>query len=174
MSAADLAEALSAGARRLQAAVEHPVEGTILTVVRDTAQAGVRTVAGDIAALVSALVEEARESLARTPDLLPVLRSAGVVDAGAKGFVYVLEGVLLSMSGDPLSLGDEERSDEGGEGAIARVDLSKMKERFRYCTEALVRGATLPGEGEVRNLLREWGDSLVVIRFARDGEMWKY
>ena len=164
VSAADLAEALSAGARRLQPAVEHPVEGTILTVVRDTAQAGVRTVAGDVAALVSALVEEARESLARTPDLLPVLRSAGVVDAGAKGFVYVLEGVLLSMSGDPLSLGDEERSDEGGEGAIARVDLSKMKERFRYCTEALVRGATLPGEGEVRNLLREWGDSLVVIR----------
>ena len=164
MSAADLAEALSAGAGRLQAALEHPVEGTILTVVRDTAQAGIRTEAEDVAAFLSELVDEARESLARTPDLLPVLRSAGVVDAGAKGFVSVLEGVLLYIEGEPLSLGEEERSDEGGEGAIARVDLSEMKERFRYCTEALVRGATLPSEREVRKLLREWGDSLVVIR----------
>ena len=68
------------------------------------------------------------------------------------------------IAGDPLSLGEEEQSDEGGEGAIARVDLSEMKERFHYCTEALVRGATLPSEQEVRKLLREWGDSLVVIR----------
>ena len=96
MSAADLAEALSAGAGRLQAALEHPVEGTILTVVRDTAQAGIRTEAEDVAAFLSELVDEARESLARTPDLLPVLRSAGVVDAGAKGFVSVLEGWLYT------------------------------------------------------------------------------
>ena len=166
VSTVDLAEALSAGARRLQAALENPVEGTILTVVRDTAQAGVRAEAGDVAAFVSELVEEARESLARTPDLLPVLRIAGVVDAGAKGFVSVLEGVLRYMAGDPLSLGEEKRGDETSEGTIARVDLSEMKERFRYCTEALVRGETLPGERQVRNLLREWGDSLVVIRMG--------
>ncbi len=161
VTATELAQALKAGSDRLQNALERPVEGTILTVVRDTAHAGVRLQERDIVELLSGMVDEARDSLARTPDLLPVLRTAGVVDAGAKGFVCVLEGVLLYIAGDPIP---EERESMEDAGVASRVDLSGIEEKYRYCTEALVRGTKLPNESEAKDLLRDQGDSLVVIR----------
>jgi dihydroxyacetone kinase-like predicted kinase len=93
--------ALTVGAQKLMDALENPVEGTILTVMRDAASAARRSAAADFAVLVDDIVSEARRSLAGTPDLLPVLKKAGVVDAGAKGFVSLLEGVSLFVRGDP-------------------------------------------------------------------------
>jgi DegV family protein with EDD domain len=89
------------------------------------------------------------------------------VDAGAKGFVSLLEGVVLFINGDPLvALTNENGGGRlaGGEAAAARVDFPGTSERFRYCTEALVRGAALPPQGCVTELLRDRGDSLIVIR----------
>jgi hypothetical protein len=153
--------ALRHGVANLLGALDRPVEGTILTVMRDTAEAATQAVHRDFAALLQYLVDEAQASLARTPDLLPVLKAAGVVDAGAKGFVSLLEGVLLFMHGDPLVA-----LEDGGvdvESAVARTDFV-ASERFRFCTEALVRGDRLPTQEEARGRLREQGDSLIVIR----------
>jgi DegV family protein with EDD domain len=162
--------ALNSGVDKLYQALERPVEGTILTVMRDTAQAAERNKHRDFAELLQFLVEEARASLARTPDLLPVLKTAGVVDAGAKGFVSLLEGVVLLIHGDPLVASRNGRPDldDGAAGvdeaAVARIDYPGTAEQFRYCTEALVRGEGLPGQADVRAVLRDQGDSLIVIR----------
>ncbi len=166
ISAEEFGGALGAGVQNLHAALEKPQEGTILTVMRDTAQAARQAAHRDFVPLVQHLVEEARDSLARTPELLPVLKSAGVVDAGAKGFVSLLEGVLHLIHGDPLVA--RSRNGAGapaGPSAVAEMEYGE--ERYRFCTEALVRGEGLPDQAAVRDVLRERGDSLIVIR-SRD------
>lgn len=173
----EFGRALRRGVHNLQQALERPVEGTILTVMRDTADAAERAKHRDFVEMLQHLVEEAQASLARTPELLPVLKTAGVVDAGAKGFVSLLEGVLLFIHGDPIvaSANGKGRSsavvgeEEGGDGmddgpAAARVDYPSQSEQFRFCTEALVRGDDLPSQNRVRDDLRDRGDSLIVIR----------
>jgi DegV family protein with EDD domain len=158
----EFGEALAGGAKNLYAALERPVEGTILTVMRETAEAAEARTDGDFVPFLKHLVDEARASLARTPEELPVLKQAGVVDAGAKGFVSLLEGVALLIHGDPLVAVAVE--DDPGDAAVARVAYPDAEEQYRYCTEALVRGPSLPTQGSVRAFLREKGDSLIVIR----------
>ena len=155
--------ALTAGSDKLQAALERPVEGTILTVMRDSAAAVRRSGATDFVPLVTDMVSEARRSLASTPDLLPVLKKAGVVDAGAKGFVSLLEGVLLFVRGD-LPSGVPAPNGQAAAEAVARPAYPTDEEHFRFCTEALVRGNELPTQEAVRDALRDIGDSLIVIR----------
>jgi DegV family protein with EDD domain len=159
----EFSHALRSGAQNLHKALERPVEGTILTVIRDTADAAHEGSHSDFSLLLTHLVEEARASLDRTPQLLPVLRKAGVVDAGAKGFVSLLEGVALFIHGDPLVAADGFAA-SSGEPTLVRVDYPGTSERYRFCTEALVRGDELPSEARVRAYLRERGDSLIVIR----------
>ena len=158
------ATALNAGAVNVQEALETPVEGTILTVMRDTAEAATASGDPDFVPLLELLLQEARGSLARTPDLLPVLKKAGVVDAGAKGFVSLLEGVLLFMNGDPLVSLASEAVQTDDAAAVARAEYPGEEEQYRFCTEALVRGEGLPTQGDAREVLRELGDSLIVIR----------
>ncbi len=163
IGAEEFGVALTAGVENLYAAIDQPVEGTILTVMRETAESVSVAETSDIAALVEHMLENAQHSLSRTPDLLPVLKAAGVVDAGAKGFVSLLEGVVLFLHGDPLTSkanGDFEASPP----AVAMVEYPDREERYRFCTEALVRGDDLPTQGEVRDYLRERGDSMIVIR----------
>ena len=163
IDAEEFAMALTAGVEHLYAAIEQPVEGTILTVMRETAEAVSVAQTADIAALMEHMLEKAQDSLLRTPELLPVLKSAGVVDAGAKGFVSLLEGVVLFLHGDQLT---EKVQGEfaAGPPAVAMVEYPDRDERYRFCTEALVRGEGLPTQREVRDRLRERGDSMIVIR----------
>jgi hypothetical protein len=156
----EFGDALVGGVENLYAAMERPVEGTILTVMRDTADAAEDSGIPDFAPLVDHLVDRARDSLERTPDLLPALKKAGVVDAGAKGFVSLLEGVLLFINGDPIV------APEPGEtrAAVGEVSYPEQDERYRFCTEALVRGRALPDQSVVKEELRRMGDSLIVIR----------
>jgi len=164
-------EALLAGVASLEGALDQPVEGTILTVMRDTARAAERLPPSDFHPYVRGLLEEARQSLERTPELLPALRDAGVVDAGAAGFVLLLEGVVDYITGGSLR-------GEGNPGTRARLSMLGEEDdpaavatatfhaddTYRYCTEALVRGEALPDEATVREALRGEGDSLVVLR----------
>ena len=159
----EFGQALVAGAERLTGALERPVEGTILTVMRDAAAAARRAVTTDFAVLVDDLVDEARRSLASTPDLLPVLKKAGVVDAGAKGFVSLLEGVRLLVHGD-LAVPLRPEPNGASAPAVAEREYSADGEHYRFCTEALVRGAGLPTQETVQGALRDVGDSLIVIR----------
>ncbi len=170
LSAADFSAAMTDAVRHLYAALEQPVEGTIITVMREVAETAAADGGrpADFADLVELLVDEGRTSLDRTPDLLPALRRAGVVDAGAKGFVAILEGVSRLVRGEdePSSGNGDTPTAAGGQDAIAAAaaEFPGGSERYRYCTEALVRGDGLPPESAVRERLRATGDSLIVIR----------
>ncbi len=160
----EFSAALRAGADRLQEAIERPVEGTILTVIRDTARAALDARVQDFQQLMEELLERSRASLDRTPELLPSLKKAGVVDAGGKGFVHLLEGVVHYMKGDPLNALDS-GPEEGPLGpVVVSVAYPAEDETYRFCTEALVRGESLPGRVAVQERLRGYGDSLIVLR----------
>ena len=163
IGASDFGGALEAGVQNLSEALEAPVEGTILTVMRDTARAVSGAHIEDIVPLTEHMLDRARDSLERTPELLPVLSAAGVVDAGAKGFVSLLEGVVMFLRGDPLTTESGEEFTAGPPG-VASIEYPERVERYRFCTEALVRGNDLPDQAEVRGSLRARGDSMIVIR----------
>ena len=159
----DFGAALGAGVERLYTSLENPVEGTILTVMRDTATVARESNADDFVPLVAEVVEEARVSLSRTPEQLAVLKKAGVVDAGAKGFVSMLEGVLMFVEGVTVAV-DTEAPSDADVSAVALTEYPEAEEQYQFCTEALARGDTLPTQLEAREVLREMGDSLIVIR----------
>jgi DegV family protein with EDD domain len=167
----DFGQVLRSATEHVYAALEKPVEGTMITIMRAIADEAERLQHSDFVVLFERLLVKAREALANTPELLPVLKTRGVVDAGAKGFVHILEGIAGYLSGDPLVALDEtpEYDAEPAVFAAAEADYS-AEEQYRFCTEALVRGDALPTQDTVRGWLRERGDSLVVIR---SGDMLK-
>jgi hypothetical protein len=161
----DVAAALHQGADRLYESLDDPREGTILTVAREAAAAAERVAAetGDIGEFMRRLLAEGETALARTPELLAVLKEAGVVDAGGKGFVRMIEGVVRYIEGDPiLPLGDANAS---GASAVqvpaAAVEIAAERD-FQFCTEVLVRGEQLPPANEVRAAMHGFGGSVVV------------
>lgn len=103
----DLANALALGAKTAYGAVGKPVEGTILTVIREASVGAVEAAEQDDAmeSVLAATVEAARRSVARTPSLLPILREAGVVDSGGQGLLRLFEGALQSVRGAPVHVG---------------------------------------------------------------------
>jgi DegV family protein with EDD domain len=163
INASDFGGAMEAGVQNLSDALDAPVEGTILTVMRDTAKAVSAAQIDDIAPLAEHMLDQARVSLERTPELLPVLSAAGVVDAGAKGFVSLLEGAVMFLRGDPLPT-DAGTDFTAEPPVVASVEYPERVERYRFCTEALVRGNGLPDQAVIRSSLRDRGDSMIVIR----------
>ena len=161
----DVGQVLRSATEHVYKALEKPVEGTMITIMRAIADEAERLQHSDFIVLFERLLVKAREALANTPELLPALKARGVVDAGAKGFVHILEGMSGYLSGDPLTA-LQETPDYGAEPEVfaAAEAEYQAEEQFRFCTEALVRGAGLPTQDEARAWLRERGDSLVVIR----------
>lgn len=171
LSVTDFGQVLRNATEHVYRALEKPVEGTMITIMRAIADEAERLQHSDFVVLFERLLVKAREALANTPELLPVLKTRGVVDAGAKGFVHILEGIAGYLSGDPLVAleATPEYDAEPAVFAAAEADYG-AEEQYRFCTEALVRGDELPGQDVVRAWLRERGDSLVVIR---SGDMLK-
>jgi DAK2 domain fusion protein YloV len=161
-SAADVASAIRAGSDRLYQSLDDPREGTILTVAREAAAAAERAAADspDLARFMHRLLDEGEAALARTPELLAVLREAGVVDAGGKGFVRMLEGVVRYIEGDPiLAVSDVDLGPADVPAALVEVAAERD---FQFCTEVLVRGEQLPPANEVRSAMHAFGGSVVV------------
>lgn len=160
--AADVARAVRAGADTLEAALDEPREGTILTVVRDAARAAERAAkdSADIGHFLRRLHAEAETVLARTPELMAVLKEAGVVDAGGKGFVRMVEGFVRFIDGDPILPAAPPTETE----AVAPAALMAIaaERDFQFCTEVVVRGATLPPANDVRAAMHGFGGSVVV------------
>ncbi|UJF25791.1 DAK2 domain-containing protein [Planococcus sp. 107-1] len=172
LSAAKLAEALQHGVETAYKAVMKPVEGTILTVAKDAAAKGMELAnkEEDIVVLFEAVVTEAKASLERTPDLLPVLKEVGVVDSGGQGLVYVYEGFLACLKGEQLpekhahNTMDDLVSAEHHKNIAGFMDTADIK--FGYCTEFMVKfeeGKKEFNEAAFRTDLSEYGDSLLVI-----------
>lgn len=157
----DLADAMRRGFARLEGSIDQPVEGTILTVARETAAAADQARAEtDIKVFMQRVVRRAEEALARTPELLAVLRAAGVVDAGAKGFVRFLDGLRRMIEEGHIAKGAMQRLIP--EDAAARTAVAADQD-YRYCTEVFVRGSALPPVPAVREALRPLGGSIVVL-----------
>jgi uncharacterized protein len=166
-SARDIALAFGRGSERLYQSLDEPREGTILTVARETAQGAVVAAgeSADIAVCLHRALREAEASLARTPELMPVLREAGVVDAGGKGFVRMLEGVVRLIDGEPVLPAGQPEGAEGDLAPAAQIEVAAERD-FQFCTEVLVRGDRLPPANEVRAALHRFGGSVVVALMA--------
>ncbi|KPJ92239.1 MAG: hypothetical protein AMS18_07790 [Gemmatimonas sp. SG8_17] len=162
-SAADVAQAIRRGAERLHQSLDEPVEGTILTVAREAAEEAERAAleTSNFEQLMSRVLTHSEETLQRTPELLATLKEAGVVDAGAKAFVRMLEGIVRLIEGDPIlpATGPLEY-DVPDAAALAEVAAERD---FQYCTQVLARGDTLPSTTEIRSQLRRFGGSIVVL-----------
>ncbi len=160
-----IAQAIRRGADALYASLDEPREGTILTVARDAADAAERAAAetGDFAAFMRRMLAEGEAALARTPSLLAVLREAGVVDAGGKGFVRMLEGVVRLIRGDPI-LPAAPTTGPPVEGSPAAEFTVAAERDYQFCTECLIRGEQLPTSNEVRLALHQFGGSVVVAQ----------
>ncbi|WP_025785099.1 DAK2 domain-containing protein [Sporosarcina sp. D27] len=175
LTASEFAEALRYGVETAYKAVMKPVEGTILTVAKDAAAVAVKTAATetDLIQLMEAVLKEAKASLKRTPDLLPVLKEVGVVDSGGQGLVYVYEGFLACLKGEELpertvvQSMDELVSAEHHRNVQGFMDTADIE--FGYCTEFMVRFEDEKtkdhpfDENDFRLQLNEMGDSLLVI-----------
>lgn len=160
--AADVAAAVRSGADALEAALDEPREGTILTVVRDGARAAERAgkESADIGHFVRRLHDESDRVLERTPELMAVLKEAGVVDAGGKGFVRMVEGFLRFINGDPI-LPAAAPLENAFAIPAAMMDIAAERD-FQFCTEVLVRGTPLPPANDVRAAMHGFGGSVVV------------
>ncbi len=165
-TAPDLAKALRRAADALYSSLDEPREGTILTVARDAASAAEKAAetSVDMAEFMRQMLAEGQEALARTPSLLAVLREAGVVDAGGKGFVRMLEGVVRLIEGDPiLAVVASESTTDFNPAAEFTVSAERD---YQFCTECIIRGEQLPPSNEVRTLLHQFGGSVVVAQIG--------
>lgn len=178
LNASDLAAAFTHGVETAYKAVMKPVEGTILTVAREAAKAGEKKAKStdDVVEVMTAVVKGAKRALAKTPDLLPVLKEVGVVDSGGQGLLFVYEGFLSALNGEfkadetyepsPAEMDDMVNAEHhrSVQGQMATEDI-----HFGYCTEIMVKigeGPTVDSTfdyEEFRNYLDGIGDSLLVV-----------
>lgn len=166
----DIAEAIRSGTNEAYRAVSNPAEGTILTVMRGTAEAAEaqsEKYKGHPEEFFEMLVESAEDVLQQTPEMLPVLKEAHVVDAGGRGFVTILNGMLASLKGKdvPPVKGESGKTATQNKADFAGFDGDSI--RFAYCTECIVgKSGAFKGEGRAdafRTTISPWGDSMVFI-----------
>lgn len=160
-TAADIAQAFKTGASTAYEAVMKPVEGTILTVSREIGKACENEAKknDDIVAVLLAGIQTGHATLAKTPSMLPILKEAGVVDAGGRGFLFFLEGFVEGLAQEREIKLDDYREQAPSELTAPKADISLD---FQYCTEVLIKGEDLDPLN-VRDHLAPLGDSLLVV-----------
>jgi DAK2 domain fusion protein YloV len=176
LNAHTFALALNEGVQIAYKAVAKPVEGTILTVAKDAAQAGIKSakLVASLSEWMDVVLSAAKKSLSRTPEQLPVLKQAGVVDSGGQGYVFILEGFSAWLNGQ-MDFGGEETPPQILHTPKTNLDFAAAhihhEGEYGYCTEVLLRTAgDVPVddvEGHLRKKLSEYGDSLLVVAADR-------
>ena len=178
LSTADFVDAYANGAKTAYKAVMKPTEGTILTVVRESAQAGLNKIkeTDDLVEIMHTIYEAGEEALKKTPDLLPVLKEVGVVDSGGQGLVFVLQAFDEALSGRVDKSDDYKPDNAEIDEMVHAMDhqsvqgkLNPEDIKYTYCTQMLVR----LGKGKqvtqkfdydtFYNYLADLGDSLLVL-----------
>ena len=164
----EIGEAFRQGVKQAYCSVMCPTEGTILTVIREASKYACEQNTDTPEAFLNAFIDEAKRSLARTPDLLPVLKKAGVVDSGAAGLIYIVDGMMRAVIGEDVT--DFSESSE----RTQELDLDAFNEdsvlEFGYCTELLVRLQNVKTDiasfdvNVITEYLRTIGDSIVTVR----------
>lgn len=166
IKAEDIAAALNKGVEIAYKSVLKPVEGTILTVSRKAAEAALSAAetAQSIDEVLKAAIEAGKIALEHTPDLLPVLKEAGVVDAGGRGFLYILEGGLAALRGEEITASAPEELVVKDKTVAFSAEFQETDIKFHYCTELMIHNAKEDHE-YVRKHITEAvdGDSLVCV-----------
>ena len=166
--ATEMGKAFREGVKQAYSSVMTPTEGTILTVMREATEHACEQNTTTPEAFLEAFIDEAGRSLERTPELLPVLKKAGVVDSGAAGLIYIVDGMLRAVKGE-----DVEDADPVSEKA-QELDLDAFNEdsvlEFGYCTELLLRLQNAKTDifafdvKLISDYLATIGDSIVAVR----------
>lgn len=158
----DIAAALKEGVNAAYKAVMKPTEGTILTVARETAdKAGeLSRDTDDIGILMDRLLEYANVILEKTPQMLPVLKKAGVVDAGGKGLIFLYSGAIAAYKGNDIEANAKSEIEE--KEVPVQKSIPEEDIKFSYCTEFIVK-TSYTDTDKFRDHLAEMGDSLVVV-----------
>ncbi len=164
----DLAAAIAEGVKAAYRAVMKPTEGTVLTVSRVASERLFRYIekkGGEVAAerALTFYVREANRVLEQTPEMLPQLKQAGVVDAGGKGFAVVFEGMLFALRGEPIQ---PEEEIEVTDTVVDEIPMSEEDITFTYCTEYIVEveaDAPKKNPAALRSYLESIGDSVVCV-----------
>ncbi|TYP59989.1 DAK2 domain-containing protein [Thermosediminibacter litoriperuensis] len=162
LNAQDLAMAFKKGVDEAYRAVLRPVEGTILTVAREAADKMLAEAkkSKNIVENLEKTLDHARKVLDKTPEMLTILKEAGVVDAGGKGLIFLLEGFLQALK-NPALIDEEETGESAGaagQGAV-RADIPDLE--YIYCTEVIVEGREIDIEA-LKSQVLPLGDSLVI------------
>lgn len=164
LSTVDLAKALKGGSDTAYKAVIKPVEGTILTVIRETAEYAVKLAKreNNIEKFLGKVVREANVSLENTPNLLKNLKDAGVVDSGGKGLTLILEGFYLAIVGKAVVPATAEKA-ELKNVSLSSADTTSTEDiKFGYCTEFILESDKIDDAG-IRDIMLGYGDSLAVV-----------
>lgn len=154
----EFANALQNGSETAYKAVIRPVEGTILTVCKDAAKVAIESAdkGNSLLKVMRDMIEEASASLERTPDLLPVLKKAGVVDAGGKGLLIIMQGWYKALAGEKVDL------EKALPSKVITKEKADQEETYGYCTEFMIKADEKYTE-EVTQVFDKIGDSLVVV-----------
>jgi len=163
LNSLDIAYALKKAYEKAYASIAKPVEGTILTVVREGVEAAYEKAKteADIVLILETLLEQSKKSLENTPNLLPILKEAGVVDAGALGFVYIIEGIYMLLKGENLPEVDI-HADTKDQSTTPPVEID-IKNFYGYCNEFLIHGKNINTE-KLQDKLISLGDSLIIAQ----------
>lgn len=163
ISTEDLAKAFKNGSDTAYNAVIKPIEGTILTVVRESGEYAIKASKKekDLLKFLEMVIAEANNSLERTPELLKSLKEAGVVDSGGKGLVLIYEGMYEALKGNPIKAKDLNDSNVA-EIKQAGTSINTEDIKFCYCTEFILESNSI-SDTEIRDIMLKYGDSLAVV-----------
>ncbi|MBQ2729186.1 MAG: DAK2 domain-containing protein [Clostridia bacterium] len=166
----DIVRALRSGVERAYSAVMVPTEGTMLTVMRSATESVETETHDDPEKVLDSFIEEAKKTLEKTPDMLPVLKKAGVVDSGGAGLIYIMEGMLKGLRGEEI----EEYVPSGEKTGEQQIDVNLFTEdsvlEFGYCTELLLRLQRVKTDLDsfdvscITDYLSTIGDSVVAVK----------
>lgn len=162
-NAVELAQALRAGSDTAYKAVMKPVEGTILTIIREIARMCEKESqeGNDILGSLMAGLDQGYKTLERTPAMLPILKEAGVVDAGGRGLLYFLEGFIEGLAQEKeIALDTYKEKMASPRNEQAKQEMEELA--FNYCTEVLIKGEKID-TGDIKDHLSPLGDSMLVV-----------
>lgn len=163
VDAREFANALLEGSKSAYKAVMRPTEGTILTIIRAAGESAVKSEAEDVTSLLKEVCEHSEVVLNKTPDMLPVLKKAKVVDAGGQGLLIILQGMLEVLDKDlEVEIGGENKVSDPN----TKIEQYEQDIEFGYCTEFFVMAENVDVD-KFKGQLESLGDSMIVV--AADG-----
>lgn len=164
VSAKDFANALQEGSNSAYKAVMRPTEGTILSVIRAAAEAGMESHEHNVKELLEEVVVAAKVMLDKTPELLPALKKAKVVDSGGMGLYIILQGMLEALKEGIIAEVKDVKISEGGTEATGAKSTADVDIKFGYCTEFIILGDSKYAT-ELQNEIEPLGDSMIVVGY---------